>query len=158
MMASDQVTAPAQDRVRPMSETFHPPVSGRRGHVPQVEQVADIVIPAVVVGMDAGRRALKGRGVRRRGRGGAPRAENDRDHHGKGDTCFALNADDWKAKRPRREQPVRPIGCIDRGTGAARSGNMETARSSAPPGSGPRIAVRPPRTWTKSYFCRRTFS
>ncbi|WP_211265852.1 hypothetical protein, partial [Actinacidiphila oryziradicis] len=27
---------------------------------------------------------------------------------GRACTSFALNADAWKAKRPRREQPVRP--------------------------------------------------
>lgn len=49
-------------------------------------------------------------------------------------------------------------GCIDRGTGSVRAGNTETTRSSAPQDPGPRIAVRPPRTRTKTYFCRRTFS
>ncbi|MET8432961.1 leucine zipper domain-containing protein [Streptomyces sp900116325] len=49
-------------------------------------------------------------------------------------------------------------GCIDRGTGAARAGNTETTRSSTPPGSGPLGRGSPPRTRTRTHFCRRTVS
>lgn len=67
-------------------------------------------------------------------------------------------ADTWKDKRPRREQSARPARLHRPRDRHRTGGDTETARSSARLAPGPGIAVRLPRTRTKTYSCRRTVS
>lgn len=67
------------------------------------------------------------------------------------------NADAWRPKGHAGNSGPGRHGCIDRGTGATSAGNRETTGRPPHREPGPSIPVRPPRTGTKTYFCRRKF-
>jgi hypothetical protein len=80
-------------------------------------------------------------------------------HAGRACTSFALNADAWKAKRPRREQPVRPARLHrprDRRRTGGEHGDHKVVRPDRIRAPGSRYARR--ALETKTYFCRRTVS
>lgn len=76
---------------------------------------------------------------------------------GRGCTSFA-----WKRRRllSGRAGNSRPAGTVASTEGPAPRGRGSRRPRGRPPHQdpGPRIAVRPPRTRTKTYFCRRTVS